>query len=66
MTPMRAIQSATTVAAESLGLVGETGAVAPGYFADVIAVEGDPLEDISVLENVVFVMKGGRVYKSPE
>lgn len=65
MSPMEAIQSATTVAAESLGLVGETGAVAAGYFADVIAVEGDPLEDISVLENVTFVMKGGQVYKSP-
>jgi len=64
MSPMGAIQSATTVAAESLGFVGETGAVAPGYFADIIAVEGDPLEDISVLENVVFVMKSGRVYKS--
>jgi imidazolonepropionase-like amidohydrolase len=64
MSPMGAIQSATTVAAESLGLVGQTGAVAPGYFADIIAVEGDPLEDISVLESVVFVMKGGRVYKS--
>ena len=48
-------------AARNLGSVGETGAVAPGYFADVIAVEGDPLEDISVLENVVFVMKGGCV-----
>jgi imidazolonepropionase-like amidohydrolase len=66
MSPMEAIQSATTVAAESLGLVGDTGAVAPGYFADIIAVKGDPLEDISVLENVVFVMKGGRIYKSPE
>jgi imidazolonepropionase-like amidohydrolase len=43
-----------------------TGAVAAGYFADVIAVEGDPLEDVSVLENVTFVMKGGQVYKSPE
>jgi imidazolonepropionase-like amidohydrolase len=66
MSPTEAIQSATTVAAESLGLVGDTGAVAPGYFADIIAVEGDPLEDISVLENVIFVMKGGRIYKSPE
>ena len=65
MSPMEAIQSATTVAAESLGLVGDTGAVAAGYFADVIAVEGDPLEHISVLENVTFVMKGGHVYKSP-
>jgi len=66
MSTMGAIQSATIVAAESLGLVGETGAVAPGYFADIIAVEGDPLEDISVLENVMFVMKGGRIYKSGE
>jgi len=66
MSPLEAIQSATTVAAESLGLVGDTGAIASGYFADIIAVEGDPLADISVLENVVFVMKGGRVYKTPE
>jgi imidazolonepropionase-like amidohydrolase len=66
MSPLEAIQSATTVAAESLGLVGDTGAVAVGYFADVIAVEGDPLADVSVLENVTFVMKGGHVYKSPE
>jgi imidazolonepropionase-like amidohydrolase len=66
MSPMQAIQSATTVAAESLGWIGDTGAVAPGYFADIIAVEGDPLENISVLEDVVFVMKGGKVFKSPE
>ena len=64
MSPMDAIQSATTVAAESLGWVGDTGAVAPGYFADIIAVNGDPLEDISLLENVVFGMKGGEVYKA--
>jgi imidazolonepropionase-like amidohydrolase len=65
MTPMQAIQSATTVAAESLGWVGDTGAVAPGYFADIIAVDGNPLDDISVLENVTFVMKNGEVHKSP-
>ena len=64
MSPMEAIQSATTVAAESLGWVGDTGAVAPGYFADIIAVEGDPLEEIGVLENVTFVMKGGQIYKA--
>lgn len=64
MSPMQAIQSATTVAAESLRTVGDTGAIAAGYYADVIAVEGDPLEDISVLENVMFVMKGGRVHTS--
>lgn len=63
---MQAIQSATTVAAESLGMVGDTGAVAPGYFADIIAVEGNPLEDISVLEDLIFVMKGGQVFKSTD
>jgi imidazolonepropionase-like amidohydrolase len=66
MSPMEAIQSATTVAAESLGWVGDTGAIAPGYFADIIAVQGDPLENISVLENVIFVMKAGHVHKSPD
>ena len=64
MSPMEAIQTATTVAAESLGWVGDTGAVAPGYFADIIAVDGNPLEDVSVLENVTFVMKGGGIHKS--
>jgi imidazolonepropionase-like amidohydrolase len=65
MTPMEAIQSATTVAAESLGWVGDTGAIAAGYFADIVAVEGDPLDDITVLEDIAFVMKGGQVYKRP-
>jgi len=64
MSPMQAIQSATSVAAESLGWVGDTGAIAPGYFADIIAVRGNPLENISEMENVVFVMKGGEVFKS--
>ncbi len=66
MSPMQAIQSATTVAAESLGWQGDTGAIAANYFADIIAVNGNPLEDIGVLEDVVFVMKGGDVFKSPE
>ena len=66
MTPMRAIQSATTVAAELLGWEGRTGVVASGYFADIIAVNGNPLEDISVLEDVTFVMKGGIIYKQAE
>ena len=65
MTPMEAIQTATTVAAESLGWVGNTGAVAVGYFADIIAVDGDPLDEVNVLENVSFVMKGVEVYKMP-
>ncbi len=64
MSPMQAIQSATSVAAESLGWVGDTGAIAPGYFADIIAVRGNPLENISEMEDVVFVMKGGEVFKS--
>jgi imidazolonepropionase-like amidohydrolase len=63
MTPMQAIQSATTVAAELLEWEGQTGAIDPGYFADIIAVRGNPLEDISTLEDVFFVMKDGQVYK---
>ena len=63
MTPMQAIQSATTVAAELMDWVGETGAIAPGYHADIVAVRGNPLDDVSVLEEVFFVMKGGNVYK---
>lgn len=61
--PMAAITSATSLAAESLGLGDRIGAVAPGFEADLIAVAGDPLKDFSVMENVVFVMKGGRVVR---
>ncbi len=63
MTPMQAIKSATTVAAELLDMKGKIGEISPGAFADVIAVKGDPLADISVLEHVAFVMKDGKVYK---
>ena len=63
MTPMQAIQAATTQAAKLLRWEGHTGGVAPGYFADIIAVQGDPLEDISELERVIFVMKGGDVVR---
>jgi imidazolonepropionase-like amidohydrolase len=62
MTPMQAIRSATAVAAEALGWP-EVGALAPGRYADLVAVPGDPLDDISVLEDVPFVMKGGEVIK---
>jgi len=62
--PMDAITSATSLAAESLRLGDRIGSLAPGYEADVIAVQGDPLRDIGALENVVFVMKEGRVFKS--
>ena len=61
--PMDAIIGATSLAAESLGLDKIIGALAPGYEADIIAVAGDPLEDISVLRNVTLVMKGGVIYK---
>ncbi len=63
MTPMQAIQSATSSAADLMGHSAEFGSIKPGKFADVIAVSGDPLQDIRVLENVQFVMKDGRVYK---
>jgi len=62
--PMDAITSATSLAAESLRLGDRIGSIAPGYEADIIAVEGDPLQDIGALEKVVFVMRGGRVFKS--
>jgi imidazolonepropionase-like amidohydrolase len=61
--PMAAITSATSLAAESLGLSDRIGTLAPGYEADLIAVAGDPLQDIGALEHVVFVMRGGRVVK---
>jgi imidazolonepropionase-like amidohydrolase len=63
MTPMQAIRSATVVAAELLRAEGDLGAVEPGKYADIIAVAGDPLTDITELERVRFVMKGGRVVK---
>src|ERR1700730_2836875 len=64
MTPMQAIQSATSRAAELLGKRAELGVVAPGAYADLIAVAGDPLEDVNVLKNVGFVMKDGVVFRS--
>jgi len=65
MTPMQAIQAATVNAAEALGRPGDVGAIAVGRYGDLIAVAGDPLRDIAVLQNVAFVMKGGEVFKSP-
>ena len=66
MTPMRAIQAATSSAADLLGHSKEVGSIKPGKFADLVAVSRDPLQDISVLENVEFVMKDGVVYKHPK
>lgn len=63
MTPMQAIQSATWNAADLLGWRDRVGAIKPGLYADLVAVKGDPLKDVSVLEHVDFVMKGGSVDK---
>ena len=64
MTPVQAIQSATSLTAELLGWEDQVGAIEEGLYADIIAVHGDPLDDISELEDVDFVMKGGVVYKN--
>jgi imidazolonepropionase-like amidohydrolase len=63
-TPMDALMSGTSVAAESLGMADTIGALAPGMEADLVAVEGNPLEDITAVRRVVFVMKHGRIYKN--
>jgi imidazolonepropionase-like amidohydrolase len=63
LTPMQAIQAATVSAADLLGWNDKVGVIAPGAFADIIAVDGDPLKDVTELERVKFVMKGGVVYK---
>jgi imidazolonepropionase-like amidohydrolase len=65
MTPMQAIQAATATAAEALGRTGDVGAIAVGRYADMIAVAGNPLDDVAKLQSVAFVMKGGEVVKSP-
>ncbi|HEY2809680.1 MAG TPA: amidohydrolase family protein [Steroidobacteraceae bacterium] len=63
MTPMRAIQSATSVDAELLGIADRLGSIKPGKIADLIAVRGDPVSDVRLLENVRFVMKQGEILK---
>jgi imidazolonepropionase-like amidohydrolase len=65
MTPMQAIKSGTSLAAELLGQQDQFGTIAPGMLADLIAVAGDPLRDITELQRVKFVMKGGTVYLCP-
>ena len=64
MSPMDAIKSATSRPAEMLDMEGKIGVIAPGAYADIVAVNGDPLRDIKILENVQFVMKDGKVFKS--
>jgi imidazolonepropionase-like amidohydrolase len=65
MTPLESIRSATAVAAELLGLSGRVGVLAKDAFADVVAVDGDPLQDVGVLTRVDFVMKAGEVVRAP-
>jgi imidazolonepropionase-like amidohydrolase len=63
MSPVAALQAGTLNGARLLGWQDQIGALKPGYFADIVAVPGDPLQDIGALEKVVFVMKGGTIYK---
>jgi imidazolonepropionase-like amidohydrolase len=65
MTPMEAIQSATSVAARYMGWQDRVGALKPGLYGDLVAVRGNPLKDISVLQQVEVVIKGGLVFKAP-
>ena len=64
MDPMAAMVSANSLGAEALGLANQIGSITPGLQADIIALEGDPLSDITVVRRVTFVMKGGIVYKN--
>ena len=62
--PMDAIISATSRAAQSIGLGSKIGVIAPGMEADLVATEGNPIDDITNVRKVIFVMKGGKVYKN--
>jgi imidazolonepropionase-like amidohydrolase len=64
-TPLQAIQTATTNAADALGQTGKVGIIKPGAFGDLIGVMGDPLQNVALLEAPAFVMKGGEVVKTP-
>ena len=63
MSPMDAIRSATSRAADLLDMTGDLGVIAPGAYADIIAVGADPLRDVNILKDVRFVMKDGAVFK---
>jgi imidazolonepropionase-like amidohydrolase len=62
--PMDAMVSANSLAAQAMGLGDQTGAIAPGLEADIIALDGNPLDDITAVRRVVFVMKGGKIFKN--
>src|SRR6202047_1445218 len=64
LTPLEAVQAATVNAADLLGWTGKVGSLEPGTWADIVAVDGDPLKDVTTLERVKFVMKGGEVVKN--
>jgi imidazolonepropionase-like amidohydrolase len=64
MTPIQAIRSATTSAAELLGMQNDVGSITAGKYADLVAVKGDPLADIALLQKIDFVMKGGEIHKA--
>ncbi|MEH6609658.1 MAG: amidohydrolase family protein [Halioglobus sp.] len=65
MSPMEALQAATIEGAKLLKQTDHLGSLRAGRYADIIAIEGDPIDDITLLENVSFVMKGGEIYKQP-
>jgi len=66
MTPMQAIQAATIGGAELIGVLDKVGSIKKGKLADMIAVQGDPTQNVRLLEDVKFVMKDGKVYKSSD
>ena len=66
MTPMQAIQAATMGGAELIGVLDKVGSIKKGKLADLIAVSGDPTQDVTKLEHVLFVMKDGKVFKSSD
>jgi imidazolonepropionase-like amidohydrolase len=63
MSPMDAIKSATSTAANLLEMKGDIGVIAPGAFADIVGVKGDPLANVEALKSVNFVMKDGNIFK---
>jgi imidazolonepropionase-like amidohydrolase len=65
MTPIQAIRAATVNAAEALDRQGDVGAIQPGLYGDMIAVRGDPLQNVALLEHVDAVIKGGVLVKAP-